>query len=147
MDLLTPITFLPLLGAIALVFFPSAKVNAQRLWSLAVTTAVAALGIVLWFRFDAADPGLQLTIDRMWFSLASYNVGRGHVIDARRLAGDMDLDPDRWFDNVEKAMLLLSRPEHARRAQHGYCRGSEPVAYVREIRARYETYLDTLATR
>jgi len=68
--------------------------------------------------------------DRMWFSLAGYNVGRGHVRDARRLAGEMGLNPDRWFDNVEKAMLRLSRPEYA---------------HVREIRARFETYLDTLA--
>jgi membrane-bound lytic murein transglycosylase F len=83
--------------------------------------------------------------DRMWFTLAAYNVGAGHVRDARRLAAQKGLNPDRWFDNVERAMLLLSRPEYARKAQHGYCRGSEPVQYVREIQSRYEAYLDMLA--
>ena len=66
--------------------------------------------------------------------------------DARRLATEQGLDPDKWFDNVEQAILLLSQPEHARAAQHGYCRGREPVQYVREIRSRYEAYLETLST-
>src|SRR6185295_14015465 len=84
--------------------------------------------------------------DRMWFALASYNAGHGHVQDARQLAADQGWDPDRWFGNVEQAMLLLSDPQHARTAQHGYCRGSEPVEYVREIRVRYEAYLGTMAS-
>lgn len=92
-------------------------------------------------RFEAQLP----VRDRMWFALAGYNVGLGHVRDARRLAAQQGLNPDRWFDNVERAMLLLSRPEYARSAQHGYCRGSEPVSYVREIRATYEAYLDEFA--
>jgi membrane-bound lytic murein transglycosylase F len=82
--------------------------------------------------------------ERMWFTLAAYNAGHGHVVDARRLAEELGYDPDRWFGNVERAMLLLSRPEYARKARHGYCRGSEPVSYVREIRSRYEAYLETL---
>jgi membrane-bound lytic murein transglycosylase F len=83
--------------------------------------------------------------DRMWFTLAGYNVGPGHVRDARRLAAQEGWNPDRWFDNVERAMLMLSRPEYARNARHGYCRGSEPVQYVRKIRSRYEAYLDMLS--
>lgn len=84
--------------------------------------------------------------ERMWFTLAAYNAGHGHVLDARRLAAKLKLDPDRWFGNVERAMLLLARPEHALQARHGYCRGSEPVNYVREIRSRYEAYLQTLVS-
>ncbi len=84
--------------------------------------------------------------ERMWFTLAAYNAGHGHVLDARRLAAKLKLDPDRWSGNVERAMLLLARPEHALQAQHGYCRGSEPVNYVREIRSRYEAYLQTLVS-
>lgn len=83
--------------------------------------------------------------DRMWFTLAGYNVGPGHVRDARRLAAEEGLNPDRWFDNVERAILLLSRPEYARKARHGYCRGREPVQYVRGIQSKYQTYLDMLA--
>jgi len=77
---------------------------------------------------------------RVRFALASYNAGRGHVDDARILAKAQGLDPDRWFQNVEKAMLLLQTPEHASRARHGYCRGVEPVRYVSEIQSRYDVY-------
>ena len=79
--------------------------------------------------------------ERIWFALASYNAGMGHVSDARRLARRLGLNPDLWFDNVEKAMLLLSKPEYARQARHGYVRGAEPVNYVREIRDRHKSYL------
>ncbi len=79
--------------------------------------------------------------ERLWFTLAAYNAGYGHVYDARRLARQKGLDPDRWFDNVENAMLLLSKQEYARRARFGYVRGREPVNYVRGIRDRYHAYL------
>ena len=77
---------------------------------------------------------------RLRFALASYNAGLGHVLDARRLAQEQGLDPNRWFGNVEKAMLLLEKPKYYRRARHGYCRGSEPVKYVSEIQTRYGNY-------
>jgi len=70
---------------------------------------------------------------------AAYNAGLGHLLDPRRLARGQGLDPDRGFDNVEKAMLLLSQPRYPRRARHGYVRGVEPVTCVRDIRAVYNT--------
>ena len=66
------------------------------------------------------------------FSLAAYNAGFEHVRDARRLASELGLDPDRWFDNVEEAMLLLSKRAYYRQATFGYVRGHEVVKYVRE---------------
>ena len=84
---------------------------------------------------DRFEPDLAVT-ERMWFTLAAYNAGPGHVRDARRLAEQEGLDPNRWFGNVEDAMLLLSRRHYAQSAQHGYCRCREPVKYVREIRSR-----------
>ena len=53
----------------------------------------------------------------------------------------MGLSPDKWFKNVEKAMLLLQQPKYSRKARHGYCRGEEPVKYVSEIQSRYDNYL------
>jgi membrane-bound lytic murein transglycosylase F len=87
--------------------------------------------------FDADLPFKQ----RVRFALASYNCGRGHVEDARRLATEMGLNPNKWFGNVEKAMLLLQQPKYAKKARHGYCRGEEPVKYVSEIQSRYDNYL------
>jgi membrane-bound lytic murein transglycosylase F len=91
----------------------------------------------LWERFPD-DLELQ---EHIYFTLAAYNAGAGHVQDARRLAARLGKDPDRWFGEVEEAMLLLSRREYASQARFGYVRGSEPVRYVREIRDRYIAYL------
>ncbi|WP_444946017.1 transporter substrate-binding domain-containing protein [Microbulbifer sp. VTAC004] len=78
---------------------------------------------------------------KIYFTLASYNAGHGHVRDARNLAQRLELDPNQWFGHVEEAMLLLSQPEYYRSSRFGYVRGREPVNYVREIRDRYIGYL------
>jgi membrane-bound lytic murein transglycosylase F len=95
-----------------------------------------------WNRYDEAID----VRDRYWFALAAYNAGIGHVADARRLADQKGWDRNLWFENVEKAMLLLAKPEYANKAKYGYVRGQEPVNYVREIRDRYQIYV-TLADR
>jgi membrane-bound lytic murein transglycosylase F len=77
----------------------------------------------------------------MRFALAAYNVGLGHVLDARRLAAREGMDPDKWFGNVENALLLLSQKKYAARARHGYCRGGQPVAYVAHIQSLYDAYV------
>ena len=86
------------------------------------------------------EPDLPL-VTRLRFGLASYNAGAGHVMDARKLAKTIGLDPDRWYDNVERAMLLLEQPEYYENARCGYCRGSETVRYVGEIDRRYRLYV------
>lgn len=91
-----------------------------------------------WVR-DRFEPELDVR-ERMWFTLAAYNAGQGHVKDARRLAKRKGWNPNKWFNNVEKAMLLLSKREYARKARHGYVRGREPVDYVRDIRNRFLAY-------
>ncbi len=78
---------------------------------------------------------------KIYFTLAAYNAGHGHVHDARALAQQLGLDPNQWFGHVEEAMLLLSQPKHYRKSRFGYVRGREPVKYVREIRDRYIGYL------
>ncbi len=88
---------------------------------------------------------LELPVqERTWFTLASYNAGLGHVYDARELAKKLDLDPNRWSDNVEVAMLKLAKPEYYRDATYGYVRGLEPVLYVRNIRKLYAAYIELL---
>jgi membrane-bound lytic murein transglycosylase F len=78
---------------------------------------------------------------RLRFALAAYNAGFGHLQDARRLAAEEGLDPDKWFGHTEKAMLLLSQPRYYQRARYGYVRGSETVRYVSEIQNRYDHYV------
>lgn len=88
-------------------------------------------------RFPDLPPGEQI-----WFALASYNAGYGHVRDGRRLARQLGLDGSLWFGHVEEAMRKLSEPEYASRAAHGYVRGSEVTRYVSDIRSRYRGYVD-----
>jgi membrane-bound lytic murein transglycosylase F len=89
---------------------------------------------------DSFDPQIPLA-ERIRFALAGYNAGRGHVVDARRLAERLDLDPDRWYGNVEQAIVLLQRPEYYEQTRYGYCRGTMARHYVREIERRYEAYV------
>jgi len=85
--------------------------------------------------------------DRIRFALASYNCGPGHVDDARELAREMGLNRNKWFGNVEQAMLLLSKREIAKKARYGFCRCEEPVKYVSEIQDRYDHYVQTVPMR
>jgi len=80
--------------------------------------------------------------ERLKFVLASYNVGQGHVQDARRLASIYDGDPDIWHSNVERFMLKKSNPEYynADVVNFGYATGIEPVRYVESIFDLYEHY-------
>jgi len=89
-------------------------------------------------RFDAKLPISQ----RLWFTLAAYNAGAGHVKDARRLAVRIGLDPDKWFGHAEKAMLLLAQKKYAKKARYGYVDGEEPVNYVQDIKNRFEAYVE-----
>jgi membrane-bound lytic murein transglycosylase F len=92
---------------------------------------------------DAWDPALPFK-QRVRFALASYNAGAHHVQDARDLAVELGLDPNKWFGNVEKAMLLLEQNKYARNAKHGWVRGSEPVKYVSDIQSRYDNWTSVL---
>ena len=75
--------------------------------------------------------------DRMLISLAAYNVGKGHVLDARRLASKMNLDPNKW-SSLEKTLPLLSDAKYYQKSRFGYCRGREPVFHVQNILTYYD---------
>jgi len=75
--------------------------------------------------------------DRTWLALAAYNVGFGHLEDARKITEMNDGDPDKWID-VKKSLPLLSRKKWYKKTKHGYARGYEPVKYVENIRKYYE---------
>lgn len=75
--------------------------------------------------------------DRLWLTLAGYNVGFGHLEDARILTEHLDGDPDKWAD-VKKHLPKLSLKKWNSTLKHGYARGNEPVNYVDNIRGYYE---------
>jgi membrane-bound lytic murein transglycosylase F len=78
--------------------------------------------------------------DRTWFAVAAYNVGFGHLEDARILAQQQGRDPDRWED-VREFLPLLAQERWYTRTRRGYARGWEPVRYVDNVQA----YLNILA--
>lgn len=80
--------------------------------------------------------------DRLWFALAAYNVGMGHMYDARRLARKLKKNPDSWLE-LSEVLPLLSRKKYytMKGIKHGYARGGEPVRYVKRVR-QYMEILD-----
>ena len=75
--------------------------------------------------------------DRTWMALASYNVGLGHLLDARRLAEAGGGDPNLWLDVMAWLPKLAHREWH-QQTRYGYARGWEPVNYVQNIRSYYD---------
>lgn len=75
--------------------------------------------------------------DRTWFALAAYNVGYGHLQDARTLTKWRGDDPNRWLD-VRDVLPLLAQQAWYKQVPHGYARGWEPVQYVDNVRTYYE---------
>lgn len=97
---------------------------------------------VLWNRFvDVPD-----STDRIKFTMAAYNCGYGHVVDARTLAKAEKLNPDIWDGNVAESMLKLSYPENYNKPviKHGYVRGVEPFTYVKQVFDRYDRYIQLI---
>lgn len=82
-------------------------------------------------------PDRILEPDRSWLALAAYNVGLGHVEDARKITQSNGGDPDKWID-VKKSLPLLARKKWYKQTKYGYARGWEPVKYVENIRLYYE---------
>lgn len=71
--------------------------------------------------------------DRTFLALASYNIGRGHLLDARQLARDLGKNPDSWKD-MEQVLPLKADKRYYPSTRYGYARGYEPVHYVQRIR-------------
>ena len=88
----------------------------------------AGLKYLSWIkqRYFDSDPEMRER-DRLRMALAAYNAGPRTLIRARQRAEQLDLDPNRWFRNVELALLDM--------------RKTEPVVYVSEINQRYLAYL------
>lgn len=79
--------------------------------------------------------------DRIWFGLAAYNMGLGHLIDVRRLTKELGGDPDNWLD-VKKNLPLLAEKRYYSTLKYGYARGFEAFNYVENIRRYYHSLIN-----
>jgi len=78
--------------------------------------------------------------EKIWFALASYNVGYGHVMDARRLTKRQGGNPDAWAD-VKDRLPLLRQKKYYSQTRYGYARGDEARNYVENIRRYYQSII------
>ena len=78
--------------------------------------------------------------DRTWLTIAAYNVGFGHLEDARIITQALGKDPDSWVA-VRERLPLLAQGRWYTRARRGYARGWEPVQFVDRIQ-RWLTLLE-----
>ena len=76
--------------------------------------------------------------EKFWFALASYNIGYGHLMDARRLTKLRGFNPNSWSEVKETLPLLMQRRWN-RKTRYGYARGGEAAAYVLNIRQYYQS--------
>jgi membrane-bound lytic murein transglycosylase MltF len=88
----------------------------------------AGIKYLAWIKARYFDPVSEMEErDRLRMALAAYNAGPRTVQRARKKAAAMGLDPNRWFRNVELAMLAM--------------RKREPVRYVSQINQSYVAYM------
>ena len=78
--------------------------------------------------------------DRTWFALAAYNIGVGHLEDARVLTQRQGGNPNSW-DDVEKRLPLLQKRSHYKDTRYGYAAGGDAAKYVQNIR-HYQNVLN-----
>jgi membrane-bound lytic murein transglycosylase F len=82
--------------------------------------------------FDKAEGN-----DRLLIAIAAYNIGQGHIYDARNLAIQKNLDPNLW-ESLEETLPLLRYKKYYKKSKYGYCRGTEPVRYIEQINIYYD---------
>jgi len=78
---------------------------------------------------------------RLKFTLASYNAGKGHIYDAQRLATEYGLNPKVWDGNVAVMVQKLAQPEFYRSpvVKCGAYRG-HAYSYASTVFAKYKEW-------
>jgi membrane-bound lytic murein transglycosylase F len=85
---------------------------------------------------EALSPRIEEP-DRTYLALAAYNLGLGHLEDARIVAQRQGLDPNKWQD-VRQVIGKLAEPETFATLRHGYARGFEAMQLVDNVRNYYD---------
>ena len=70
--------------------------------------------------------------DRTWLAMAAYNIGIGHLEDARIITQMRKKNPDRWSE-VRVNLPRLQEQRWYSRVKHGYARGEETAQFVERV--------------
>lgn len=97
----------------------------------------------IWNKWEEIPDSVQ----RIKFTLASYNCGYGHLLDAQRLAKKYDKNPLVYDNHVETLLRKMGSRKYYRDpvVRYGFVRGEEPYHYVRDIFLRYQHYKSLLS--
>ena len=87
----------------------------------------------LYLRFD----DIANDEERLYFAIASYNIGYGHVRDAQKIARQKGLDPHKWA-SMKHVLPYLTKRKYYKKTRYGYARGREAITYVERIRTYYD---------
>jgi membrane-bound lytic murein transglycosylase F len=79
--------------------------------------------------------------DRTWLAMAAYNIGIGHLEDARIITQMRKKNPDRWAD-VRANLPRLSDPHWHSKVKRGYANGRETVQFVERV-AQFAAILES----
>ncbi len=82
-------------------------------------------------------PDSIIAEDRDWFALSAYNMGYAHMLDARALAAQRGLNPDRWRD-VRSVLANMEDPAVYKDLPRGYAHGIQAQDYVASVRNFYD---------
>ncbi len=106
-----------------------------------VRTAVETLKVIDRMMKDVTNPE-----ERVMFVLAGYNAGVGHLIDAVKLAEKYGKNPQKWYGEVEEAMMMKSHPDYYNDdvCTSGYFRATQTIAYVRNVMTQYQYYCEKI---
>lgn len=80
--------------------------------------------------------------DLTYFTIASYNIGPGHIIDAINLAEELGYNSSIWYDNVEQCLRLKSDPKYYGMpvVKLGPCNGNFTINYLHEVLDTYQGF-------
>lgn len=79
--------------------------------------------------------------EQVWFGLAAYNAGYGHVSDARAITEKQGGNPNNWLD-VKERLPLLQQPRWYKESRFGYSKSAgDAQKYVKNIRRYYDLLL------
>ena len=98
--------------------------------------SIQAAALYLTSLYDSLPPSIHDS-DRIWMTLAAYDIGPAHLEDARILCQKNHLNPNLWI-YVRQMLPELALPEVYSTLTYGYARGSEPVSYVDHVREYYD---------
>jgi membrane-bound lytic murein transglycosylase F len=79
--------------------------------------------------------------DRTWLAMAAYNIGIGHLEDARIITQMRKKNPDRWSD-VRANLPRLAEPAWHGRVKLGYANGRETAQFVERV-AQFAAILES----